>query len=882
MKRLAVLVLAIAGVIGVVPTTTTALPPGVVPGPNSITGTVTDEAGTPLADIIVVESFFGSSTVTDADGTYLISGLPSGVELFAITFDQSGRFQQGESPRVIINSTAAAVADVVMHPFQVAGITGTVRDTHGTPLGGIRLTESQLGRQTTSAPDGTYAFELLRPELGVVISAVDPSGAHRDARAETGFIAADGSTILDLTMIEVVPAAAGIVTDPNGLPIEGADVSIVTFGISRVTDANGHFEFTEALPDGEFTLNIDPRNVRPDLRPTSLNITLVAGSTFDGSAQLSESSSIDVTVTAGGAPAEARVLVWSAMSFGGILVNGIVGTDGTVSLPILFDGDYYLQIESNSQDYASEFYPDTVVRSGAQRFSIVSGQHLEVAVDLERAASISGTITNSDGTPGDFTQVAPLPVGVPEDQIFAIPHCNLPAPDDPPGTYRVGCLHPSVDWVLKGFGNGVSDNGYYLDSQSSFNATPIAVEAGQAVTGIDFQLKPKSPNPTLTGLSQQYFITGTTTPGVRIFGTNFPTDIHAISITASMSAFFFPATVTVTGRVSSNELIATVQVPAGDIGPLPAVKELSISTSMGGGSDSAVALVIGDPSTPVATASGRVTDSRGRGVSGISVVVLSTTLDDFGGRRQTTATTLADGRWTAQGVSPGTYTVQFEGTEVFNSVFWKQRTAQTTATPITLANGDNRTGINATLTQRGPIKVFAASPKLQVPNLSFDLVGQGLGSIRGGFRVSIATPFGAVPLQAESVSSSRLHVTGFAFPGTWDIVTQWTANDGTVKSTTCVGCIKVYDNLSAFSFDNFIAPGNTATITYFGQGLVDITKVTVGGKDVRVLSYRTFDGGNIEITFAVKKGATLGSRPVTITRIDGRSTTTDVVVGSSF
>ena len=885
MKRLVVFALAIAGVIagaiGVVPSTTTALPPDVIPGPNSITGTVTDEQGNPLNGVFVIDSTFTFSTFTDFDGTYLLDGLTSGTEYSVIAADQTGAYPQAQSDPVVASDAGPVVLDFVLHPFPTSSISGTVTDQDGVPLAGIGVRDQFTNKLAVSDANGRYVLDGLRLDQSYQLVASDPTGAHRFDFGFVGSVAPDGSTVLDFHLVAIVPALVGTVTDPDGAPVEGVSVFLREFGLGVTTGADGKYFIGDLGVSGDYTLDFDTRFSRPELRPVSLPVTLAAGTTVEVNVQLTRTATIDVTVTAGGAPADAHVRVWSAAGFN-VAASLDVGPDGTVSLPIFNDGEYYLEVESNNFEFAGEFFPDTVFRENAQRFTILGEQHIPVAVDLERAATISGIITMPDGSLGDFSQVKAMPVGFPDDQIFASPSCNLPQPDDAPGTYRAGCLHPSVDWVLKGFGSGQADNGFYLNSQSSFNATPIAVDPGQAVTGIDIQLQPKSPDPTITGVSQQFFVTGTTTPGVHIFGTNFPADFHAITVEAFSGAFFNPVDLTVTGRVSATELIATVAVPAGDIGPLPAQKQLLVRTSMGGGSESGVTLVIGDPTTPVATVSGRVTDSRGRGVGGISVLVTSTTLNEFGGRAQTSTTTFADGRWTAQGVSPGTYTVQFEGTEAFNSQFWKQRTTATTATPITLNNGDIRTGINATLTRREPIKVFGASPRLQVPNLSFDLVGQGLGPIRGGFRVFIATAFGNFPLQAESVSSSRLHVTGFAFAGTWDIVTQWTGDDGTVKSTTCVGCIKVYDDLSAFAFDDTVQAGTTATLDYFGSGLVDITKVTVSGKDVKVVKFATSQGSNIDITFAVKKGAATGTREVTITRIDGRSFTTFMVVGAPF
>lgn len=483
----------------------------------------------------------------------------------------------------------------------------------------------------------------------------------------------------------------------------------------------------------------------------------------DAAAEFIGTASFDVTVTAGGAPATARVRVWSGLPFGGVVQSAVVGVDGTVSLPVLNDGEYFLEIQSQTFGYASEFYPDSVFRADAQRFTITGEQHVAVAVTLEAAASIAGIITMPDGSPGDSTTVGATPVGPSDSQVITPATCNRPLPDDPPGTFRVACLHPSVDWVLKGFGLDRADNGYYPDSQSAFNATPIAVDPGQAVTGLTWQLRPKSPNVTLSRVSHQYFIAGTTTPGVRVFGANFPTDPHAITIRVDSSAFVLPTVdITVTSVLSSSELVATITVQQAEIGAAPISKALSVSTSIGGAFDSTVTLQFGGPTTPVASAAGRVVDAAGRSVAGVPVVVRSTAAPDvFGIVPQFSTVTGGDGNWTVQGIAVGSYHVHFSGTPALKPLWWPQKGRQVDAAVVALANGEARTGLDATLTRREPVRCSAA-PR-----------SAGSRPCRSIRSTSAAPPLGAAAVASPAAAT--------ALPGAWarSGLTTATAQRGT-------------------------------------------------------------------------------------------------------
>jgi hypothetical protein len=136
------------------------------------------------------------------------------------------------------------------------------------------------------------------------------------------------------------------------------------------------------------------------------------------------------------------------------------------------------------------------------------------------------------------------------------------------------------------------------------------------------------------------------------------------------------------------------------------------------------------------------------------------------------------------------------------------------------------------------------------------------------------------PLQVAVVSSTTLHVTGYAVAyGTFDIVTQWTGADGTTKESRCVGCISAYSALQLYApWDTSVPRGSTTTMVFSGAGMVDLTKVQVSGSGVTVESWSLDQYGQLTVVFKAKPTATVGVRTVTATRLDGASASTTIVV----
>jgi hypothetical protein len=661
-------------------------------------------------------------------------------------------------------------------------ITGTVTDGAGTPLAGIRLSDSFGATAATSDADGTYLLDGLQPDTEYFVSASDPAGFHTPAFIGPVLVSSIETAVADIVLDDVVVQVVGTITDPLGQPVAGVTVTdSLGFGIFATTGADGRYALSN-LPAATFELNVDPSGSRPDLRPTTIVVDVVDGVVADGSVQLQAQAAFVVHVTAAGSPAAGSVSIWRSSPFGWVQGPGaVIGADGTAVVAVPEDGDWLVQVDSATPDFAGEFVPGGGIPEAGTLYTITGDQQVALDVALTPAGVISGTITRPDGSPGNFFDASALAVGG-SNSFPTLVGCNLADESAPAGTYRIGCLQPSVDYIVQASGGESADEQFYPDAQSPQRATPVAVEPGVETTGIDFQLHPKTPEPTITGLSQSYFRTGTVTRGVRVYGSFFPSDPNALVF----RDFVFGTEFKVTRVISSREAVVDITVAPGTIGEVPVARDILLFRTIGGFGSCGSCMFVGDRTTKVGTITGKVTDNRDRGVGGAQVRL--TSLD---GTTVHTVGTAADGSYTAAGLVPGKYTVHFEGTEALNPQYWRRQTSATAATPVTVSTGKTTKDISAKLARRGPITITGAVQTEVPTSFDLDLVGTGLSSIEDGFRVSIAGPFGPQVLTATSVSSTNLRVSGFTFPGVYDVTVTWTADNGTLRSTVCSGCLNV-------------------------------------------------------------------------------------------
>ncbi|HLB11961.1 MAG TPA: carboxypeptidase regulatory-like domain-containing protein, partial [Dehalococcoidia bacterium] len=355
----------------------------------TLSGTVTDAAGAPMAGVTMALTGAATKTVvTNAFGNYTLADLPNGS--YTVTPSLGGSVFAPPNASVAVNG-----ADVTGQNFAGAqatfGISGTVTGQAGAPLAGVTI--SLTGAATTTVvtdANGSYSLTglangnyTLTPSLAgfaftpvttdVTINAASVSGRNFAGAQVAGTF-----------------AVSGTVTNQTGAPLSGVTIALTGAAVRTVaTDASGNYSLT-GLANGSYT--VTPSLAGFVFTPASANVTIsgadVTAQNFVG-AQAAGTFAISGAVTSqAGAP-----LAGVAIALTGA-ANRTVATDasGNYSLTALANGNY--TVTPSLGGFAFTPPSANVTLSGAN----VTAQNF-VGTAAVVAFAISGAVTNQAGTP---------------------------------------------------------------------------------------------------------------------------------------------------------------------------------------------------------------------------------------------------------------------------------------------------------------------------------------------------------------------------------------------------------------------------------------------------------------------------------------------------
>jgi len=246
------------------------------PNPATVSGRVVDTGtGAPIANALIqaftTEGTFVTSTLTDVNGQYTLTGLPEGI--FTISASATDFATQTQTVTLTPNETETVDFSLIPNPASLSGIVTDAQT--GSSIAGALVQVFVVGttisvKTTLTDATGQYRISSL------------PAGTYNILLSAKGFINQTVSItlisneikILDITLNPKFAAIIGVVLDAK-TGIRLANILIEVFNDQRVlvasilTDVNGQYKIFD-LPEGKFTIKASSKDYFPESKIITL------------------------------------------------------------------------------------------------------------------------------------------------------------------------------------------------------------------------------------------------------------------------------------------------------------------------------------------------------------------------------------------------------------------------------------------------------------------------------------------------------------------------------------------------------------------------------------------------------------------------------------
>jgi len=219
----------------------------------TISGTITDESGAPIADVTVggdSGSGLGFTGSTDANGLYTVRCLPAGT--YKVRVCSSGLTFADRTNVQVAAGAAVAGIDFSAAPWGI--VSGKLTEADGTtpiPQATIRIADpcdANTLRFGETATDGNYVVRNLQPGSNYTVKA---SLNSEELASVANISVTAGQTTGNVNLSVPGGSISGTVSPA----ISGAQITVLTMGVSRsVTTSTGGGYTLPRLPAGTYTL----------------------------------------------------------------------------------------------------------------------------------------------------------------------------------------------------------------------------------------------------------------------------------------------------------------------------------------------------------------------------------------------------------------------------------------------------------------------------------------------------------------------------------------------------------------------------------------------------------------------------------------------------
>lgn len=249
--------------------------------PGTVTGTVRQSSGTPIANAVVRLTQNGTtmaSTVTNGVGVYTLTGVLQGTYTVQAQADAFVTGVQGVT--VQAGATSTVNFSLQSSPGSITGIITDKATNDVIPGATITISLGNTIITTILSDDeGSYSFSGLAPG-SYTIQAQEPDYQT----ATTGaIIVANQTTTVNLSLGANPGSVSGAITNANGgAPIAGASISVLfnsTIITTVLSDSSGNYSVVDLAP-GAYTLQVQASNFQATARSVVVQSNLQTSANF--------------------------------------------------------------------------------------------------------------------------------------------------------------------------------------------------------------------------------------------------------------------------------------------------------------------------------------------------------------------------------------------------------------------------------------------------------------------------------------------------------------------------------------------------------------------------------------------------------------------------
>ena len=729
---------------------------GALTAGGQITGTVTDATfHQPIAGATVTVSasgalYGGSIATTNASGAYSVGGLGTGT--YTVSFSAAGHAQQYYDNR----TTASQADSVAVTAGQTTPQINAALPSGGEISGTVTESTSHIPLQNvfvdvyTTA--GVYVASSRTDVNGDYTVTGLPSGTYVEEAAPYGYVyqydgggsTLGGATPLSVTSGQVTSGVnfafippggiAGTVTDAaTHKPVAGIEVSVLgpngSVQQQTTTAADGSYE-VDGMANGSYQVEFSAANIGANYltqyyndQPTATgatDVTVTAGAlTTNVNAALQPGGQISGTVTdaatsSGIAGGSVQVYTTSY----GYLTSVPIGAGGRYTINGLATGHYYVYASGPYQSYyVSQWYGGASPTS----ISVTAGSLTpNINVALVQGGAITGTVTDATSQ----AAIAGITVTLTA-TLSSYPYSETwQLTTDSQGDYALYGA-PAGDYTVEFSGSGYNGLGYltqyYKGASTSSGATLVGVLADQTSSGINAALQPAGT------------ITGTLTDAT----TNAPLGSAQVNVYTASGNFVETAYADTAGTYVATGLppgayhleFLTDGAQIDDYIPQYYNDESSLTNAD-------TVTVVGSQTTsdinaalePKGMVAGAVTDAATHaGIAGVTVLIF-----DANDGQISSATTAADGTYTAYGVDTGSYRAEFVAPagSGYLSQYYNGQGTFAAATAFAVTNGQTAGAINGALVLGGKIGGTITDSASTAPLAGIEVSAQSTSGVR--------------------------------------------------------------------------------------------------------------------------------------------------------